>query len=332
MPVHLHLPTQQENFARESSLQLGLVNNMPAAAFAATEKQFLSLIAKGAAGVPVSVSLFALPGMLPAGQQERYQGLRTLMERDLDGLVVTGTEPLTRDLRAESYWDSFGVLLEWARKHTISTIWSCLAAHAAVLHLDGIARQKRKQKYYGVFACRQATAHALTSRMPNDLHVPHSRWNGLCHEELVAKGYKVLTCTGDGEVDLFTREAGSLFVFAQGHPEYDTQTLLREYRRDLDRFVRNQTAFFPSAPASYFDAATEAALMTIQQRAQSSWDEALLAETFSVLHRAAVDSTWAASAECLYRNWLALLVARRELRARQPLTTNTTGPRPISPF
>ena len=45
-------------------------------------------------------------------------------------------------------------LVDWAKDHTASTIWSCLAAHAAVLHSDGIERRALEHKLFGVFDCR----------------------------------------------------------------------------------------------------------------------------------------------------------------------------------
>ena len=52
----------------------------------------------------------------------------------------------------------------------------------------------------------------------------------------------------------------SLFVFFQGHPEYDTDTLAREYRRDVGRFLRGERDNFPATPRGYFnDRATAAA-------------------------------------------------------------------------
>jgi homoserine O-succinyltransferase/O-acetyltransferase len=37
---------------------------------------------------------------------------------------------------------------------------------------------------------------------------------------------------------MFVKYNRSLFVLLQGHPEYDSATLLREYRRDVGRFLR----------------------------------------------------------------------------------------------
>ena len=328
MPLHLQLPFAHHALPRPS-LRLGLVNNLQPAAFISAEQQFLSLLEKASAGISVSVSLFALPGMLPPGHERRYQSLASLMENELDGLIVTGREPLTHDLRAEPYWESFRALLDWASRHTSSTLCSCLAAHAAVLSLDGIVRQRRAEKCSGILHCRQTATHPLTRKMPVELHVPHSRWNRLDAEKLRARGYKVLTSTHEGEADLFIKEAGSLFLFAQGHPEYEADTLLREFRRDLGRYARNELDLFPAVPCSYFDPTTEAALKSIQVHAQPGRRTTSLAESLAVLDRATIENTWSATAECLYRNWLALLAARSRARLHQPLLTNIDGPSPL---
>ena len=49
--------------------------------------------------------------------------------------------------------------------HTVSTIWSCLAAHAAVLHIDGIERRALPES---TSACSIAAAadHPMTEDFP----------------------------------------------------------------------------------------------------------------------------------------------------------------------
>ena len=72
-------------------------------------------------------------------------------------------------------------------------------------------------------------------------------------------GYRLLTRSAAAGADAFVREeqGGSLFVFFQGHPEYETDTLAREYRRDVGRFLRGEREHYPAAPEGYFnDAAT----------------------------------------------------------------------------
>src|SRR5262249_8678560 len=153
-----------------------------------------------------------------------YSDLDDLWGSQLDGLIVTGTEPRTARLTDEPYWASLARLIEWADARTHSTVWSCLAAHAAVLHLDGIRRRRLDSKCFGVFECSRVFAHPLTAALPLRLRMPHSRWNDVPEDALRACGYRVLTRSNAG-VDAFLKKRRSLFVFFQGHPEYEANTL-----------------------------------------------------------------------------------------------------------
>jgi len=55
---------------------------------------------------------------------------------------------------------------------------------------------------------------------------------------------------------MFVKERKSLFLFFQGHPEYDADSLPREYRRDVGRFLRSERESYPGMPKGYFDEAT----------------------------------------------------------------------------
>ena len=141
--------------ARSTSLHIGLVNNMADAAMCATEHQFLRLLEAAAGDMLVHCTLYALPEVerAPSGQRRVdsfYFGIEQLWdqppERWPDGLIVTGREPLTPDLRDEAYWPSFKRVLAWTQEHSRSAVWSCLAAHAAVLALDGIERVRSQDR------------------------------------------------------------------------------------------------------------------------------------------------------------------------------------------
>ena len=75
---------------------------------------------------------------------------------------MTGTEPRQPDLRQEPYWSALTEVLDWAERNTASTILSCLAAHAGVLHSDGILRQPLDDKQFGVFESSKVCDHELT--------------------------------------------------------------------------------------------------------------------------------------------------------------------------
>jgi homoserine O-succinyltransferase len=225
-------------------------------------------------------------------------------EQRPDGLIITGREPRTADLREECYWPSFNRLLAWTQEHGRSSVWSCLAAHAAVLALDGIERVRSQHKHFGVFECDQAAPHSLLAGAPAGLRIPHSRWNGLCEGELADSGYQVLTNTRDSGVDTFVKQDAGLFVFFQGHPEYEAETLLGEYRRDVGRYLRGERDTYPLLPRNYFDAATERALLQIEARAHVAREEAILDLVSEVLSGVRIENSWRSTATLIYRNWL----------------------------
>jgi homoserine O-succinyltransferase len=313
------------NTPRDSDSQcitIGIVNNMPDSALQATEHQFLSLIDEAAKQLAVHVSFYVLDSVprSEAGLRHvaSYSQLEKLWSFPLDGLIVTGTEPRAVDLTDEPYWESLTRLINWAESNTSSTIWSCLAAHAAVLYLDGIRRERQKEKRFGVFDCIRVIDHELTAGLSSRVCIPHSRWNDLGEEQLRSSGYSVLTRSEAG-VDVFVKQLNSLFVFVQGHPEYETETLLHEYRRDVRRFLTCQSETYPVTPTGYFDDDTVATLAILREHAFSNRSDKMMMDPATV--PAKVTNTWRSAAVALYTNWLSYLSQRK----RREKTTLVAG-------
>jgi homoserine O-succinyltransferase len=306
----LALPPSDPN-----ALVIVLVNNMPDAELGNTENQFRELLDAASPGLPVRLRLVALPevprsSVGRAQIRERYVDLAALKGERIDGLIVTGTEPRAHSLTEEPFWPALARLVDWAEEHTCSTIWSCLAAHAAVLHLDGIARQAFADKLSGVFECEKSVSHDLFPGQPSQWFVAHSRHNGLAEKMLAARGYRILCRSPETGPDIFMRQGRSLFLFLQGHPEYDQHALHREYRRDVGRFLRGRSNRYPEIPRNYFDADTMAALAEFRARASRERCPELVAE-FPTIPDAAIVPSWSAAAVALYRGWLTYLYTER---------------------
>lgn len=300
-----------------AQLNIGLINNMPDGALEATERQFLSLLDAASGGIRVHLSLYSLPGVPRNGAAAdrvnvSYSSAETLLNTRLDGLIVTGREPLSPNLADEPYWDNFTQIVDWAQDNTYSTVWSCLAAHAAVLHSDGIARVRSQSKNSGVFECDRIANHALTAGAPSGFKLPHSRWNGVPEEALSDGGYRVLTRTAMADVDTFVKQHKSLFVFFQGHPEYEPDTLLLEYRRDIGRYLRGDIADYPSMPQNYFDPQTAIALTAFQEEAIFIPHQFLAEKISTLLSGINVQNTWRSTAIHLYKSWLEYIYAQKE--------------------
>lgn len=311
----IRLPDNKDGL--RPTLTIGLVNNMQDGALEATERQFTSLLQSASQDVALQLRFYQLPG-IPRGEaaarhvEKYYSDFDSIWNTPPDALIVTGREPLAARLQDEQYWQSFVRLLEWAQDHTISTVWSCLAAHAAVLHMDGIGRVRSKEKYCGLFDCETVSGHPVIAGTPSRFAMPHSRWNGLEERELVKHGYEILTRSANAGVDTFVRQNRSLFVFFQGHPEYEANTLLLEYRRDVARYLRGETTVYPSLPETYFDAHTIAALRAVQNQALLCANEELLGQLSSVLRESTIHHSWQPAACSIYRNWLHYLAAQKQ--------------------
>jgi homoserine O-succinyltransferase len=109
-----------------------------------------------------------------------------------------------------------------------------------------------------------------------------------------------------------------LFVLCQGHPEYSTVSLLREYRRDVRRSVFGRGLVpYPPLPEGYLHPEGEAILESFSRRAAVPHaDPRELWASFPFEEAAAmVQNTWATASARLYANWLGL--ARAALPAQR---------------
>jgi homoserine O-succinyltransferase len=176
-----------------------------------------------------------------------------------------------------------------------------------------------------VFECVRVADHPLTAAAPPRLQMPHSRWNEIPEEALLACGYRVLT-RSEGAVDAFVKQRKSLFVFFQGHPEYEATTLLLEYRRDIGRFLRGERDTYPPMPQGYFDEETVGVLDDLQHRALVDRREELLADFPLAMAADRVMNNWRSAGESLYRNWLGYLAwEKKQKLAAERCATRRVG-------
>ncbi len=309
----------RELHAVAEGVTVGLVNNMPDSALQSTERQFLELLDAAALDVPVRLRLFSLPEVprsdtARAHLRSSYRDIAELAAAKLDGIIVTGAEPRTDSLRDEPYWDSLTRLADWADDNGVSSVWSCLAAHAAVLHFDGVGRHPLVLKRFGLFECMRAAAHPLMDGVGQRLQVPHSRFNELRESALRACGYTILTRSDEAGVDTFAKERKTLCLFFQGHPEYDDGALYREYRRDVGRWLRSERDAYPAMPQRYFDAPAQSAFAAFRKRALADRRAELLDAFPSTIAEGAATAHAASPAVRIYANWLKHLAAERARR------------------
>ena len=327
-----------------NAVEIAFVNNMPAAAFAETERQFRVLLGTDAAPSAPSLSLrlYAPRGRLDSFELDisvtsGYRPIEELFATRPAGAVVTGCEPAGGDLRREPLWPLYERIFEWAPEATGSLWLACLAAHAALGHYDGLERRPLPSKYSAVLSQAVEQDHPLTAGLPAQVAIPHSRANEVPTAEVAGAGYRLAIASEETGWTLATAErAGCLLVAVQGHPEYAADTLLREYRRDVRRFLAGERDLYPPLPGGYLDRAAEERFTAFRRRAEQhpaerrgpgdrsgstrpSGDPELI-ERFPFAEEAGrLHAPWAPVAARLGRNWLAVVTQRSSAAVRTPI-------------
>jgi homoserine O-succinyltransferase/O-acetyltransferase len=231
-----------------------LVNNMPDAAFCATERQFMGLLDAGSGSETVVVTRHTMAGV-PRGERIRariaaeYRPLDDIISDPPDLLVVTGSNPIESRIEDEPYWSDLHGLLKWGSENVPAMVLSCLSAHAALAVFDGVERTTLPVKCTGVFDQEVDRTHPLAAGLYGSIVLPHSRLNAVPVEAVVAAGYAVALQSEEVGWSVATRTVGqSEVVLIQCHPEYDPSSLVREYVRDVRRYADHERDELPCLP------------------------------------------------------------------------------------
>jgi len=289
-------------------LHIGLLNMMPDAALEATERQFFRLIGESNQIAQFYVHPFSF-AELPRNEQGQrhvsqfYQSFDEIREQGLDALIITGANVTQPDLSKELFWKPLIEVIDWAYENVTSTICSCLATHAVLEFRYQKKRQRLLNKRWGVFSHKVVDRkHPLVSGVNTRFDVPHSRFNEISRQQFDQAGLKVLVEDEVAGVHLAVSEDLFRLIFFQGHPEYDAISLLKEYKRELVRFVRGELEQYPPFPNHYFNQQSQAIL--------NEYKESLLASKRSIedfpenLLLGHLDNTWHDSAEAVINNWI----------------------------
>ncbi len=293
-------------------LRIGLLNLMPDAALQATERQFMRLVS----AYGDSANLFVIPFAVRADYRAEianehiehfYSTFSSLRDTGLDALIITGANPVAEDITTESFWEPMIEVIEWGRTNAESVLCSCLATHAVMHHYHETPRAELPVRQWGVYPHEILVRdHPLLEGVEAPVQAPHSHRYAVSREAMERSGVTVLADSAEAGVHLAVDNCGSNFVFFQGHPEYDAISLLKEYKREVQRFLAGARQTYPLFPEHYFDDAAKGLLNAYQRQVTESDFEQATIPPFpeEVLTPACVD-TWRAAGMRIYANWLA---------------------------
>ena len=291
-------------------LHIGLLNMMPDSALEITERQFMRLVGNSNQIAQFYVHPFSVPGLQRSAETQAYiDQYYTTFEQvkadGLDALIITGANVANPSLDQEDFWQPLTEVIEWARQHVTSTICSCLSTHALMKYFYQIDRVKRETKKWGVFEHRVTQPnHPLLREINTRFDVPHSRWNSITREQIEDAGLTVLIQSFDGEIHMTVSPDQLRMVYFQGHPEYDINSLLKEYKRDLLGYFHGQNAQ-PPYPENYFPIDARDIAERFIRQAQSALENGReLPEFPEDEFLPWLDNTWGDTAKAIFNNWL----------------------------
>ncbi len=292
-------------------LHIGLLNMMPDAALSATERQFFRLVGESNPIAQFYVHPFTLPELKrgPEAQayiERYYEPLETIQTEGLDALIVTGANVVGAELANQPFWEPLKGVIAWATEHVTSTLCSCLATHAVLQFHYEQKRIPQADKIWGVFAHRVVdSTHPLVNDVNTRFDVPHSRWNAVTRQQFDAAGLRVLVESETAGVHLATSTDGLRLVFSQGHPEYDTISLLKEYKREVLLYAAGKRGDYPPFPRAYFPVREQAVLSEYRGRLENALQSGEPVPDFpEPLVAKRLDNTWHDTAEAVVGNWM----------------------------
>jgi len=318
------------------ALHIGLLNMMPDKALAATERQFFRLVGESNQIAQFYMHPFTLKELKRGAEatehiSKYYETFDQLKEQGLDALIITGANVTQPDLSLEPFWQPLIEVIDWAYDNVTSTLCSCLATHAVLQFRYGQKRRPLGFKRWGVYSHRVVEqVHPLVNDVNTRFDVPHSRFNQIDRSQFEAARLHVLVESDVAGVHLAVSEDQFRIVFCQGHQEYDINSLLKEYKREVTRFAKGEREDYPPFPENYFTLKTEAIFDEHRDRVISARDrgqpvpplpEALVAAT--------LDNTWHDTAEAVINNWIGKVYQITNLDRKLPFQASVDPNDPL---
>lgn len=295
-------------------LHIGFLNMMPDAALAITERQFLRLLGSSNQIAQIFVHPFTIPG-LPRGSEAQayidqyYVPFQELQDEGLDALIITGANVANPALEQEPFWEPLQEIISWASEHVTSVLCSCLATHAIVQALHCIERRRLPQKRWGVYEHRVTDpGHPLLRDTNTRFDVPHSRHNDISRAQLEAAGFTILAEGKEGGVHLAVSPDQFRLVYMQGHPEYDHNSLLKEYKREVNRFFQGEREDYPPLLDNYFTSEAAAIIEEYEKIVHACLKKGVGVPPFPERQiDPYLDNTWLDTGKSIVNNWLGLV-------------------------
>lgn len=227
-------------------LKIGLINLMPQKEI--TEDQFFRLLSNSQEMIEVKLikmTTYKSTTTDPAHLEKNYHTFSEIEAEHFDGLIITGAPIETIPFEEVSYWEELKQVMLWSQSKGVSTLNICWGAQAALYVYYGIEKIQYKDKLFGLFLQQAQTSNPLMANFPKEFSYPQSRHTGLDLKKIKQGSFEIIAKSQDLGPTILTSDKNRN-IYILGHLEYDTDTLKKEYDRDLARNLS------PELPKNYF--------------------------------------------------------------------------------
>lgn len=153
-----------------------------------------------------------------------------------DGLIITGAPVENLEFDQVDYWEELCAIMEWSKTHVHSTLHICWGAQAGLYYHYGIEKRTLPKKLFGVYEHTVLKPNSPLFRGFDDIfYAPNSRYTEVWKEDILKVGDLELVAASNEAGVFAVKSRDSRRFFILGHPEYDPDTLAKEYWRDVNK-------------------------------------------------------------------------------------------------
>lgn len=176
-----------------------------------------------------------------------YTTFDQIKGKKYDGMIITGAPVENMEFDQVDYWAELCEIMEWTKTHVHSTLHICWGAQAGLYYHYGIPKRSLSKKLFGVYEHKVLKPSSPLFRGFDDVfYAPNSRYTEVWEEDIRLVPELEMMASGEESGVFAVKSTDSRRFFVLGHPEYDPDTLAKEYFRDVEKGLDI------AVPANYF--------------------------------------------------------------------------------